>query len=138
MADELAAIIVPIIDFDFVEGVLEGTINLPLYQIDEEVSTINHDTDYELDGCPEQSSSNIPILLHSERDEDEQLRHTTYENDVNGYCNCAIAPFFCYQTGLYADEAHGDFISDRNIHPGNGHVHTELGPKTSLSVSKDR
>ncbi|MCJ1322491.1 hypothetical protein MMC15_007840 [Xylographa vitiligo] len=141
MADTLSAIyeairltesFVPLIDIAWIEGVLDGTISLPEFQMGEEVGVVTHDPNEELGGSPDHSSVGLPTRVHSECDADERLPHPTHEDGINSYCNCQVTPFLSDEVGRYRGEAHGDHVSIENVETEHRHVHTELGPMTRI------
>ncbi|MCJ1282703.1 hypothetical protein MMC26_002028 [Xylographa opegraphella] len=123
---------VPGIDIDWIEAVLKGTISLPNFQVGGEVGMIDDESAGEYGHRLQLCSSGLSTPVHQECDSEEQLRHVIYEADINNHCNCDIAPFFSYGTGLYVGEKHHDLVSTEHEYSKNAHVHTELGPMTRM------
>ncbi|MCJ1385878.1 hypothetical protein MMC17_009002 [Xylographa soralifera] len=108
---------VPVIDIDWIEGVLDGTIDLPKFQMGDEVCVVDHTPDQEYDSCPDHSSVGLPPPVHPERNADERLRHVTHEDIINSYCSCEVAPSFSYRMGkpVTAWPPQVDFSISRSI-----------------------
>ncbi|MCJ1416956.1 hypothetical protein MMC32_003295 [Xylographa parallela] len=89
---------VPVIDINWIEGVLDGTISLPKFQMGDGVCVVDHVSDEELGHGPQLSLAEVPTSVRHERGAGERERHTAYEDIIDTFGSCVIPPLLSTST----------------------------------------